>query len=554
MSELRKYVEAVRASLVRERNGFEKPWSDVARFAAPSRSRWLVNGSRNVTARRLSNDRLLDSHGVLAMRVLANGMTSGLCSASRPWAILKFDDENFKQDAAANTWLSDTSDRIFAFLAKTNFYGAVRGGFSELGLFGTEACVMEEHPTEGMVFHLLTAGEYWIGLNSALVADVLMRRMTMTMKQLAQTFGKTAHPDAVKEMKEGNTEREVEVWHLIEPNKDHVEGDLFSHAYRSIYWCPELRDDKSIMRKSGYHEKPFWAPRWDVLGGDVYGTSPAMDARADLRELQMQAKRRNEATDKLVKPELVVKAGVNITGQAGNVVSVSAINEHLVQPVNPMQYQTIVAIEQLADAKRRAIDSLTYADLFNAITNMQGIQPRNMEEIASRNEEKLTQLGPVIERVGNEKLRVAIDRVFGVMMRGGLLAPPPQSLAEAATTIEIEFVSILAQMQRLVGVGQIERTVSFIGNLAGVVPSVLDKMDTDAMVDEYADRTGLPPHLIRTTKDAQAIRDQRAQAEQQAQMTQMAPAVKQGAEAARLLSETDVGGGNLLDQVLMGAA
>jgi hypothetical protein len=80
-------------------------------------------------------------------------------------------------------------------------------------------------------------------------------------------------------------------------------------------------------------------------------------------------------------------------------------------------YEAIQSIrEDLTDIKQ-AIDEITYADLFMAITNMRGVQPRNIEEIAARNEEKLTQLGPVIERVNNEKLEVAIERAFGIMQR-----------------------------------------------------------------------------------------------------------------------------------------
>jgi hypothetical protein len=60
-----------------------------------------------------------------------------------------------------------------------------------------------------------------------------------------------------------------------------------------------------------------------------------------------------------------------------------------------------------------------------AITTMPGVQPRNIEEIAARNEEKLTQLGPVIERVNNEKLEVAIDRTFGIMSRMACFLPLP---------------------------------------------------------------------------------------------------------------------------------
>jgi hypothetical protein len=56
--------------------------------------------------------------------------------------------------------------------------------------------------------------------------------------------------------------------------------------------------------------------------------------------------------------------------------------------------------------------------------------------------------------------------------------------------------------------------------------------------------------MIRSTKDVEALRAQRAQQAQMAQMAATMPAIQQGADAARLLSETDVGGESLLDRVM----
>jgi hypothetical protein len=173
---------------------------------------------------------------------------------------------------------------------------------------------------------------------------------------------------------------------------------------------------------------------------------------------------------------------------------------------------------------------------------MQGIQPLNVEDIASRNEEKLTQLGPVIERVNNEKLEVAIDRTFGIMARRGMLPDPPEGLA-GGSPIKVDFISLLTQMQRMVGVGQQERTVSFVGNLIGVWPEARDKINVDELIDDYADRAGSAPKIIRSTKDADVLRQQRAQQEQQAKMAEMMPAMRDGADAARLLSEASQNGG-----------
>jgi hypothetical protein len=339
-------------------------------------------------------------------------------------------------------------------------------------------------------------------------------------------------------------------YNLIEPNADFNPMRLGSKPWRSVYWSEQDKAE-SVMDVRGYNEQPFWAPRWDVVGGDTYGISPGMEALPALRELQMQSKRRNEAIDKLVKPEMLVKQGIRLTGEPGAVRSVGSFDGYSAMPAYQMPYQAVDAISQEIEKCRQQIDGLSFADLFNAITNMRGIQPRNQEEIASRNEEKLTQLGPVIERVSNEKLEIVIDRAFGIMDRGRLMPPPPPSLADMpGARINVEFVSILTQMQRAVGVGQIERGVAFVGNMAAIAPDVMDNIDPDETAREYFDRIGVPGKMMRDKKVVEDIRTQRAQQQQMAQAAQMAPALQQGADAARLLSETDVGGKPALDTLL----
>ena len=155
----------------------------------------------------------------------------------------------------------------------------------------------------------------------------------------------------------------------------------------------------------------------------------------------------------------------------------------------------------------------------------------------------------MIERVSNEKLEVVIDRVFGIMSRGGLLPPVPESLSDQP--IKVEFVSILTQMQRMVGIGQIERTAAFVGNLMAAFPDAGDKLNVDEMIDEYGYRAGAPAKMLVSTEKAGEARAERAKQAQMAQAAAMAPAVQQGADAARLLSETDMGNGqSLLNQML----
>jgi hypothetical protein len=518
------------------RQPYEAEWREIAQFAQPSRSRFL-NSEQNRNFRR-ANKAIFNSHAILSFRTLTGGMTSGLSSPSRPWFRLAPYDAELGGDSAVRTWLAEVERRMYAFLAGTNFYAAVKSGYAEMGMFGTEACVMVDHPQAGAVCHALTAGEYWIALSNAAVADTLYRRAPMTVMQAVSSFGLEHASNFVRTAYDsGRYDDQVPVLHAIEPNDDLVPGALTARGkrWRSVYWDENDGDAGRVLRVEGYDEQPFWAPRWDTIGGDTYGTAPGFDALPDMRELQLQTKRKTQATAFLVKPEKIVPASVKLTGEAGNVVTASQVDAQ--QVVVPYQINPAAIGAIMDDVQRcaEAVDRLTYADLFMAITNMQGIQPRNIEEIASRNEEKLTQLGPVIERVNGEKLQVAIDRTFAIMARKQMLPPAPEALQ--GVPIKVDFVSILAQMQRMVGLGQIERTVSFVGSLAGQFPEASDRLDIDAVIDDYADRAGAPPRIIRSIKDAQALRDKRAQEQQTEKMAALAQPMQRGADAARLLSE-----------------
>lgn len=532
--QLNKRLEALKGV----RRDYDDEIREIARFAQPARSRFLAGNKDEPGKRRLRNRKLLDSHGIEAFRTLTNGMTSGLSSPSRPWFTLRLPDEDLNEQPGVREWLSDVERRIYAFLSSTNFYGAVKSGYAELGLFGTEACIMMAHRTRGAVCHQLTFGEYWIALDDSLTADTLYRRCPITVRQAMQMFGDSVSNRIRTDYDKGNYTTEVNAYHAIERDSEYDPHRFGSKPYRSVYWDEDDSRD-TVLRKSGFDSKPFWAPRWDVVGGDTYGVSPGMEALPALRELQMQNKRRNEAIDQMVKPEMVVPAGLRLTGEPGRKVSGSGVNKESVLVPYEIPYQAVASIGAEIEKCQQQIDALSYADLFNAITNMRGIQPRNMEEIASRNEEKLTQLGPVIERVNSEKLEVAIDRTFEIMSAGNLLPPVPEALA--GSPIDIEFVSILSQMQRMVGLGQIEKAAGFAGNAAGAFPDILDNFDSDEMAREYASRAGTPPKIIRPMQKVEEIRAQRAQQQQMQQMAEMAAPAKDGIEAARLLSESDLG-------------
>jgi hypothetical protein len=177
------------------RQSYETDAKEIASLAMPSRSRFLASGANKG---RQTNRKLNNGHGIRAFRTLQGGMTSGLSSESRPWFNLQTLDESVNEDPEVRAYLSEVERRLYAFLAKTNFYGAVKTGYLELGGFGTEACIMFEHPTEGAVCHQLTFGEYWLALGSALTPEALYRECAMTALQAVQRFQSPMSPSAFR--------------------------------------------------------------------------------------------------------------------------------------------------------------------------------------------------------------------------------------------------------------------------------------------------------------------------------------------------------------------
>lgn len=162
-------------------------------------------------------------------------------------------------------------------------------------------------------------------------------------------------------------------------------------------------------------------------------------------------------------------------------------------------------------------------------------------------------LGPMLDRFQDEALTPAIEIVFDIMSRGGLLPEPPPIMR--GRFVMPDYVSLLAQAQKASDTVAIERVLAFAGNLLQASPELGDKIDFDESLDLYADALGASPRMIRSDQAVAQMREQRARLAAQERQLQQAQAaaglLEQGAKGAELLSKTEVGGGaNLLGTIL----
>jgi hypothetical protein len=309
-------------------------------------------------------------------------------------------------------------------------------------------------------------------------------------------------------------------------------------------------EQAKMLRESGYDYFPVLAPRWEVSGEDVYGTScPGMETLGDIRQLQLGEKRGAQAIEKMVNPPMVAPTALKTVRTSLLPGDITYSDEREGQKgfrpaheVNPR----IQELEMKQDQVRNRIRRAFFEDLFLmlASSDRRQITAREVEE---RHEEKLLALGPVLEQLNQDLLDPLIDITFDIMLKQGLLPPAPQELE--GVPLKVEYVSIMAQAQKLVGVSGLERFAGFVGNLVSQTgnPALLDKVDTDQLIDVYADQISVPSEVVRSDEDVAAMRQERAQAQQaQAQ----AATINEVAGAANKLAGASLEEDNALKRLL----
>lgn len=537
--------------LKNERNSWWVHWREIADYILPRRYKWLVTPNEASRGSPL-NSRIIDSTGTIALRTLSSGMMSGITSPTRPWFKLRVEEtDQDDQSNPTNLWLAEVEKRMGRVFAESNFYPSIAQLYQDLGAFGSGCMLIYEDFEDVIRCYNPCAGEYYFANSSKNRVDTVYREFVMTVRQLCDEFGEENLTESTRQMYrngKADLEKEIKVAHALEPNMEPRGGLSKRFKYREVYW--EVgRSGNRILRLKGFVEAAAMTPRWDLVGNDAYGRSPAMDALGDVKQLQQETKRKAQAIDKLVNPPLL--ADIQLRNQPastlpGGVTFVTNLaNNHGMKPVYTVQppvQELMMDIQQIQERIRQVF----FNDLFMMFQNLQA-EPRSAAAVDARREEKLVMLGPVLERFENEALDIAIDRTFGIMYRGGLLPSPPPEVERVF--VRVEYVSMLAEAMRATGTAAIERLLAQAGSIAAVDPQAMDVVDVRETLQEYGTLLSVPPKLIRSDDAIKLIQEKRARDIAAEQAVDQGTAAVQG---AKVLSETDVGGGLNALQMMTG--
>lgn len=537
-------------------------WQDLSDNIQPRRSRFLSTQSDGTGSsssgtgvnRSKRNDKIYNSTPVFAVDTSAAGMMGGITSPAREWIRVTTADPVIEEDADARDWLHGVQSLLLEVFARSNLYGALHAIYLDLLCFGTSCVHIEEDGEDLVRAYHFPVGQYALANSSRNRVDTVYRELSMTVRQLVEKFGLENCSLTVRNAyKDKNYLSPVQVLHAVEPNFDHEPGRVGSFPYKSC-WLELASNDQQVefLAVSGYEEFPCVVPRWDVTGEDVYGTSPGMAALGDCKALQHLEKRYAVIVDKITNPPLKGPTSLlhkRVSQLPGDFTPVDiAQGGQTLEPMMLVPPQALPAIETKIAKKEAAILRAFRADMWRAFNDAERPQ-MTAYEAEQRKQEVMLQLGPVMERLQDELLDPLIDRVFAILVRNGWVQPPPQSVAEAGADLKVEYVSILTQAQKAVGIVSLERYAAQVMNWAQARPDVLDTVDWDKLVQRHGEAVGVPPDVMMAPNEVEAIRQ--ARTEQRNQEAQQAQELA-NAQTAQTLSQTDTGGDNALTRILQG--
>lgn len=539
-----KYMK--RMSMLRaERATWLTDWRDLVDYVAPMSGRFIYSEANKGNKVQRAK-KVYDTTARRSLNVLSAGLMAGMTSPARPWFKLALADKALMENHEVKEWLQLVTEQMRDVFSRSNTYRVLHQMYHELGAFGTAAAVIM--PDFENVIHLfpLTVGEYCLATNEKGIVDTLYREYNITVGQMVEQFGyKNCSLTVQQHYDRGNFDQWIPIHHIIEPrsSRDVTKLDNRNMRFKSCYYeIGGQADQDKMLSESGYKRYPGLAARWNVTGNDVYGTGPGHDALPDIRQLQHENMRKSQAIDYQTNPPLQVptslkEAGVNRL--PGGVQYVDAAGpENAIKTMFDVRLDLQALRESIIDVRDR-IKSNFYEDLFLMLANdtRSGI---TATEVAERHEEKLLMLGPVLERLHNELLDPLIESTFDRLGEVGALPPLPEALRNGGE-INVEYVSMLAQAQRAVGLASYDRVIATVGAIAGAKqdPTVWDTLDTDKIIEEYADGLGIPPRVVRSEDERVQLRAARAKQQQQAQALAAAQAT---AGVAKDLSGVDAQG------------
>ncbi len=493
-----------------DRGNWENQWQDIAELMIPRKADFTNRYRAPGEQRR---DRIYESTAVRSLVRAASGLHNTLTSNTVPWFALETEDSELMKDREVQVWLEEATRRCTSVFnsPQSGFHSSMHEFYLDLLGFGTGCMMVVDEPPVGPIFRSYFLGDCYIAEDKFGRVDAVYRTFWDTARSLFRQFGNSLS-DQIKKAVDDQPFERFEILHAVRPRSK--SGNTGSKPFLSNYY--ELSSRKEI-RSGGFEENPYIVSRWQKNTNEVYGRGPGIEALPDVRMLNEMERIGLIALQKVVDPPILAPDDgflSPLTTKAGGI-------NYFRAGLGPQDRITPLVTNariELNEAKmgqvRQSIERAFYIDLFETpgpIAPDGDVLRFSATEIAARQRDRLSVLGPIVARQEVELLGPLVLRTMSIMIRNGSLPDAPQALREAE--FKLAYSNPVSIAQRSGELASISQLIQFLVPFAQLDPTVIERFETGRVAELAAEILKVSPKVFRT----QAEQDQKKAAEQQQQ-------------------------------------
>jgi hypothetical protein len=488
------------------RANWESVWQELADYINPRKNDILTT---NVPGQKKFQE-ILDSTAVTSGELLAGALHGMLTNPAGYFFNLSTGDVGLDQQDSVRMWIQEVVRILHNTLNNSNFQTEVHEYYIDLVDFGMGNLWAEEDPKFDIRFMANPIRDIYVGENRHGMIDTVFRHFKYTVKDMIQEFGEDKVPaKLIKEYKDGK-ETKYEMIHAVYPNIK-LKGDkgpLSTFNFISQY---VIVAEQHIIKEGGFRELPYIIGRWTKASGEEYGRGPGEKALPDTKLVNIMKETTIRSAQKSIDPPLQAPDDgfvfPLITAPAGINFYRSGSNDRI-EPI--FNVQRIDFGIELVNEVRQAIREAFYVDQLQL---RQGPQ-MTATEVMERTEQALRFLGPMLARQQAEFLQPLVERAYRILERRDKLPELPVELE--GVPIVVKYSSVMAMTQRMSEAQNIQRTMGAISPFIQMDPNSMDNLDADRSVRYLAQLFNFPQEMLRDVEEIGEIREQRAQAQQEA--------------------------------------
>ncbi|MBQ8848012.1 MAG: hypothetical protein IJ003_03620 [Candidatus Gastranaerophilales bacterium] len=512
---------------------------ELADYFSPRSVQFIARNSRKPIVK---NRKIIDSTPLIALRNFSSGMMSGATSPTNRWFKTQLPNIDLNNDFYLKKWCSKQEELTRQILYSSNFYQCLPEIYKQIGIFGFGCMSLESDYDNVVNFKVLPIGSYFYAKNSKGKIDTFCRVYMETAKNIVEKFGSNC-PIEIQQVAIKNPLKQYELIHFIEPNKFYKSKRLNSKFSKFIS-VVILSGKNEFLSIKGFSKFPYVVFESGYSSDiDYPQESPGINALADVKQLMTMVKEYAKAVKKIVCPTYKGPASLKnkkLADVPGAYIEEDENGRGItpVYEVNPR----VLELKQEKDELKQAIKEHFYNDLFAMILST-AQRGRTATEVNELKEEKMVLLSPLLEQI-HTALRQILDWIYDEELRVGILQPLKEEYKN--NNLKIEFVSSLAQAQKVANISSIERFTTFVSNIANAIDPVLkSKLNGEKIIEDYATFANISPTQLVSSFELEKIREQNSNSMLQKQQLDV---LSQGTQIIQNMGGVDSYGSELLSR------